>query len=144
MNFVKCRLCREPFHSYGSKVCPACLEQVDKDFFTVRDYIYDNPDEASVDKIAEATGVKEKHIVYLLENDRLSVKGPLGDAHGGITKTGLRCQICGRNISSGKMCENCKGALSKEFGAALSSFDDKKAAAGSYISPRSSRNAGGN
>ncbi|MCL2495912.1 MAG: hypothetical protein FWF04_00670 [Clostridiales bacterium] len=139
MNFVKCKMCREPFSSFGSKVCPACMEQLDKDFFIIRDYIYDHLDECSVEQVAKGTGVKEKHIVYLLEEDRLSAKGSFGNAYGATAKAALRCQICGRNVNSGQICESCKGTLNKELGAALSAIDDKKSANSAYISPRSSR-----
>lgn len=136
MNIVKCKICREPFNSYGGQVCPVCLEQLDKDFFTVRDYIYDHPREASVDQIAEATGIKEKHIVYLLEEGRLSVKGDIAGVNLG---GGLKCQVCGRGINSGTLCESCKGALTKELDSAAASLDVNKNSGGSYVSPRSSK-----
>lgn len=135
MNIIKCKLCREPFQSYGNPVCPVCLEQVDKDFFVVRDYIYDNPSQANIEKIAEATGVKEAHIVYLLEEDRLSTKGGLGGANFGSK---LKCQVCGREISSGNLCDSCKSALTKELGVNTQGGSGNKPG-GSYVSPRSSR-----
>lgn len=135
MNLIKCKICREPFHSYGSTVCPVCMEQLDKDFFVVRDYIYDNPHQASVEQIAEATGINEKHIVHLLEDERLTISGGLSGAGLGA---GLKCRVCGRSISSGTLCESCTGALTRELGSASSALDAKRSA-GNYISPRSSK-----
>jgi predicted amidophosphoribosyltransferase len=128
VDFVKCKLCREPFSSYGSKLCPKCQEQTDKDFIAVREYIYDHAGQASVDEIAAATGVSEKSILYLLEEERLSATGALGAA------AGLRCRVCGKSISSGIICESCKAALVRELDSAASTLslvtDDKKAAKG--------------
>ncbi|MCL1975861.1 MAG: flagellar protein [Firmicutes bacterium] len=128
MDFVKCKLCRAPFFSYGSRLCQDCQERMDKDFITVRDYIYDNPNEASVEKIAEATGVDEKSIIYLLEEDRFAIKGALE------TSALLRCQICGRNISSGSICESCKISLTKDLGAAVNALNDEKKSVKSTVS----------
>jgi predicted amidophosphoribosyltransferase len=121
VDFVKCKLCRAPFFSYGSRLCPQCQEQTDNDFIIVRDYIYDHPNQANVDDIAEATGVSEKSIIYLLEENRLTATGALA------TAAGLRCQICGRNITAGALCESCKAALSKDLDSAATTLNEKKA-----------------
>lgn len=134
MNIIKCKLCREPFHSYGCPICPACSEQVDKDFFTVRDYIEAHPGQAKAEKIAEDTGVKEAHIVYLLEEGRLDTSSGLaGSGMGG----NMKCQVCGRPISIGNLCDSCKSALTKELG--VNNQANSQAKGGSYVSPRSSR-----
>lgn len=122
MDFMKCKICSAPFFSYGSRLCPECQDQVDKDFVTVRDFIYDNPQAASVEKIAAATGVNEKTIIYLLEENRLTASGALASS------AGLRCQICGKNISSGSICASCTAALSKDLGAAAGALKEKKSA----------------
>jgi len=120
MDYRNCKICREPFVSYNSLLCPKCQKQTDKDFITVRDYIYDNPQNASVDKIAEATGVNEKIILYLLEENRLT-------AAGAITETSeLHCRVCGRVVSAGSICDFCRASLVKDLGMAASNLRGKK------------------
>ena len=123
MDFVKCKLCRTPYFSHGSRLCQKCQEQIDIDFVIVRVYIYDHPEEASIEKVAEATGVEEKNIIYLLEEDRLAIKGALS------TSSVLCCQICGKGISVGSICQSCKERLSKDLGAAASDLSDEKKSA---------------
>ena len=113
MDFVKCKLCATPFFSRGSLLCPACQEQIDKDFILVRDYIYDHPQQASVDEVAEATGVAEKNIIYLLEEERLTASVTFN-----TSAVVHRCKFCGREISSGSICERCKSTLTKDLDSA--------------------------
>ena len=120
MEFLKCKLCREPFYSHGNRLCPQCHEQIDKDFIAVRDYIYDHPHNTGVDQIVSATGVSEKSIIYLLEEERLTATGALA------ATSGLRCTICGTTISAGVICESCKAALSNDLSAAASALGEKK------------------
>jgi len=120
MDFAKCKLCRAPFFSYGSRLCPECEGQVDKDFITVRDFIYDHPQHSGIEDIAAATGVSEKTIIYLLEEERIMASGALASS------VGLSCSICGKSISAGTICESCKTSLAKDLGAAASALSEKK------------------
>ena len=122
MDYLKCKLCRDAFFSYGSPLCPKCQEQIDKDFIAVREYIYNHPHQANLEKIAEATGVSEKNIIYLLEEERLSASGDL------VASVGRCCRICGRNITAGSICEPCKTALTKDLSGAASVLSEKKPA----------------
>jgi predicted amidophosphoribosyltransferase len=80
-----------------------------------------------VENIAKATGVNEKNIIYLLEENRLTATGALA------ASSGLRCQICGKNISSGTICDSCTAALTKDLGSAASTLEDKKPKSGSAM-----------
>jgi predicted amidophosphoribosyltransferase len=119
VDFQKCKFCREPFFSHGNRLCQQCQEQIDKDFVTVRDYIYDHPHNAGVDQISSATGVGEKTIIYLLEEDRLTSTAALA------ISAGLRCKICGRNINTGAICDSCKATITKDLDAAASALNEK-------------------
>jgi predicted amidophosphoribosyltransferase len=116
VDFVKCQLCRIPFFSYGGRLCPGCQEQIDKDFIAVRDYIYDHPHQASVEEVATATGVSEKSIVYLLEEERLIATGIIN------ASSGRCCQFCGAKISEGGVCEPCKASLVRDLDSAASAL----------------------
>jgi len=104
MNIIQCTFCKKPFQTLGRKICNECLEQIDKDFITVRDYIYENK-HSDMDKVAEETGVKKQIILYLLKEGRLILDDDSGG--GGV----LFCELCKKPISSGRMCKDCKGKV---------------------------------
>jgi len=97
-------MCNKPFQSIGSKICPDCLNKIDKDFVTVRDYIYENPG-AHMDDVCEETGVEKAVILHLLKEGRLTLDSPDADGM-------LLCEVCKKPISTGRMCDDCKDAVS--------------------------------
>jgi len=78
------------------------LERIDKDFITVRDYIYENKN-AHMDTVSEETGVPKQIILHLLKEGRLVIDAPDG-GNGGM----LFCEVCKKPINTGRMCTDCK------------------------------------
>ena len=113
MNIVQCTYCKKPFQSLGGRICPACLEQIDKDFIVVRDYIYENK-HSNIDKIAEETDVKKSVIIHLLKEGRLIIDSPDGD---GL----LVCEMCKKPINTGRMCKDCMGKVASTMSKNVSS-----------------------
>ena len=103
MNIVQCTFCKKPFASIGGKICPACLEKIDKDFITVRDYIYEHK-HSNIDIIAKETEVPKQVIIHLLKEGRLIIDSPDGD---GL----LVCEMCKKPINTGRMCKECMGKV---------------------------------
>jgi len=93
-------MCSKPFQSLGGRICPECLNKIDQDFITVRDYIYDNP-HSHMDKVSEETGVDKATILYLLKEGRLTLDSP--DSEGALV-----CDMCKKPISTGRLCKECK------------------------------------
>ncbi|MDR2600553.1 MAG: hypothetical protein LBC73_09805 [Oscillospiraceae bacterium] len=120
MTFVQCTFCRKPFTSLGGRICPACNEQIDRDFITVREYIYENK-HSNIDKIAKETEVPKQHIIHLLKEGRLIIDSVDGD---GI----LFCEVCKKPINTGRMCKEC---MSK-----VASTIDKKTSSSSSSRPK--------
>ncbi|MDR2590805.1 MAG: hypothetical protein LBC71_07465 [Oscillospiraceae bacterium] len=120
MTFVQCTFCRKPFTSLGGRICPACNEQIDRDFITVREYIYENK-HSNIDKIAKETEVPKQHIIHLLKEGRLIIDSVDGD---GI----LFCEVCKKPINTGRMCKEC---MSK-----VASTIDKKTSGSSSSKPK--------
>jgi len=89
-----------PFASVGGRICPACNEQIDKDFITVRDYIDEN-NHSNIEGISKETGVSQPVIIYLLKEGRLVIDGPIEG--GGV----LACELCRVPINTGRMCKSC-------------------------------------
>lgn len=118
---LQCRFCNMPFQSLGGKICPNCLDQIDLDFTTIRDYLYEHPGVFDIDRISEETEVKKKFILHLIEEKRLTFSTP----EGGV----FSCRICHRPIEEGTMCDDCKGSLSITLGSTISApekSDEKK------------------
>jgi len=106
MNIRQCAFCTKPFQSIGRKICPECSAKADQDFFTVRDYLYENK-RASIDEVAEETGVSVQTIKHLLKEGRFE----LIDASGVL----LNCEACRKPIKAGRMCKPCKEKVSNEM-----------------------------
>jgi predicted amidophosphoribosyltransferase len=106
MDIIQCSFCKKPFQSFGGRVCNNCHEKIDKDFITVREYIYENK-RADMDKISEETGVPKQIILYLMKEGRLIIDDPDGGKQGI-----LFCEVCKRPINTGRMCKDCKGKVS--------------------------------
>ena len=107
MNIIQCKTCKKPFHSLGSRICHDCLKKIDEDFIIVRDYIYENRN-TRIDKVSEDTGVDKSTILYLLKEGRLTLDNP--DSEGL-----LLCELCKKPISSGRMCDECKGKVASSM-----------------------------
>ncbi|MDR0952173.1 MAG: hypothetical protein LBM18_04545 [Oscillospiraceae bacterium] len=107
LTLVSCKFCKKPFPSYGGRLCPACLKEIDDGYVTVRNYLYQNPEATSVIDIAEQTGVEEDVILYLLKENRLYFKNWTGNSR--------LCQICGIPIGSGTICPTCSGKMQERM-----------------------------
>ena len=101
MNITTCQFCRKPFASLGGRICPACMEQIDKDFITVREYIYEHK-HSNIDRISKETEVPKPIILHLLKEGRLIIDSPDGD---GV----LFCESCKKPINTGRLCKDCMG-----------------------------------
>jgi uncharacterized protein len=98
---IECKQCKKLFQSFGSKVCPNCTEQLEKDFETVKEYLYNNPGANLVD-VTEATGVSEKTVLYYMREGRLAIEG---------ADSSLTCEKCKKPISCGRFCKQCQAEL---------------------------------
>lgn len=127
--FKYCKGCGSLFTSYGSKLCPECMDKEEDEFRVVRDYIWDNPG-GNMKQVAEATEVDLDKIMQWLREERLILKMEEGAE---AFDSGLKCSSCGKNISTGKFCEACKNNLNremqKESGAIKAKLDTQKPAA---------------
>lgn len=109
MDIMQCTICKKPFQSLGRKICNSCLEQIDRDFITVRDYIYEH-ERADIDEVTEETGVKKQVIIHLLKEGRLTIEDK--DGGGGGT---LFCEVCRKPINTGRLCKDCKDKVASRM-----------------------------
>lgn len=113
MNDVRqCRFCGKLYRYIGNKLCPDCVREMDEAQIKVRDYLFDHPG-ADVKEISEGAELEERTVLYLLKEGILSVN------QGAVVASGLRCSMCGKSISVGKMCNGCRTSLGKSLNSVL-------------------------
>ncbi len=112
MAYVRtCRNCRRLFTDYaGRHLCASCMKEEDEIFDRVKEYIRANPG-CTIFSTSEACEVSETLIRQWLREERLEYKEQEG--------TGLYCERCGEPILTGRYCNKCKMALSRELGAIM-------------------------
>ena len=115
-NIQQCRQCRKLFHSFGAAYCAECVEETERDFEKVKQYLYDHP-HANVVEISQDTGVSEKKVFGFLREGRLTV-----DERFGL----LLCEECGQSISSGRFCAVCARRLESDLQSAYVPVSQKK------------------
>ncbi|MFZ5975301.1 MAG: hypothetical protein ACOYU3_07825 [Bacillota bacterium] len=96
-NIRTCRWCRKIYRGYGEHFCPECVEKMDDAFVAIRAYLDDHPN-ANATEIIEATGMEERIVMQLLRDERLSE----------YTNGKKNCEVCNKEIASGKFCDECK------------------------------------
>jgi rubrerythrin len=101
MNVRRCAMCGVLFNSYGTNKCPECIQELDRQFILVREYIYQN-EEADILEISKETGVEGKTILEFLKDGRLTL---------GVESSILVCESCGKPIKTSKYCEECRDRL---------------------------------
>ncbi|HEX3023226.1 MAG TPA: MerR family transcriptional regulator [Lachnospiraceae bacterium] len=108
-----CKRCKKTFTYYGIgyQYCPTCKEKDEEDFQKVKEYIRDHGI-ATVNEVVEETGVDEKRIHEYLREGRLEI--PEGSSYY------LKCERCGKDITSGRFCASCAMSMKKEFTSAIS------------------------
>lgn len=106
----QCDLCRMPFQSLGSKICPKCLDKIEDDLVVIRDYLYDNPGNIGTEKLAKDTGVSRKAIAHLIETGRLEFRQNISTGY---------CSVCREPIYSGTLCEKCAAKVMEDMNKTL-------------------------
>ena len=98
---MMCKQCGKLFQSLGSSNCPVCVEEMDKAFKVVKEYLYDHED-ATVLNVVKDTGVPEKYVLSFLKEGRLDIEN---------SAEILKCEDCGKAITSGRYCISCRNKL---------------------------------
>jgi flagellar operon protein (TIGR03826 family) len=96
-----CPECGRIFGYLGRNLCPECIDKEEKEFQAVRKYVRDHPGSGVFD-VAEAIDIDEEKILQFLRDGRLQSRGFQGT---------LECERCGKKITGGRYCENCRGQM---------------------------------
>lgn len=107
VNVRNCKRCGRLYTYNGIDICPECYRQDEEDFIKIRDYIEAHP-YATMIEISRETQVAIKKIMEFLKEGRLILNSD-------NTNIVLKCERCGKPITTGRFCEECKNNLGKEL-----------------------------
>ena len=100
MDVRVCHGCKKMFqYIAGPTLCPRCRQKEEEMFQTVKDYLRENPG-ANMYEVSQATSVSAALIEKFLREGRLQVSPD--------SPIALACEKCGRRISTGRLCSECK------------------------------------
>lgn len=103
MEVKVCRNCKKLFqYITGPEMCPNCKQLEEELFQKVKAYLKENPGE-SMHIVSEETGVSVSLIEKFLRQGRLEVTPD--------SQIILTCEMCGKKITSGRFCDQCKNEL---------------------------------
>jgi predicted amidophosphoribosyltransferase len=107
MPLSKCPRCEKLFNKTDEGVCPACCEEEEKDFETIRNCLDDHP-EMNAERIAETTGVDIRCVMRMLDRG-LIANVALADA--------VKCGQCGAPAisHSKRLCQACLEKLNQKM-----------------------------
>ncbi len=94
------------FKGVGEYQCEDCGAREYDDYGKVRNYLEKNKG-ANVAEISDNTGVSHKAIREMIKEKRFEVL----DNRGGY----IRCEMCGENITSGRLCSKCEMAYHRKL-----------------------------
>lgn len=96
-----CIECNRVFSHPTNKLCPECLRLRNQEFEAVREYLREHPNALLIDVVTK-TGVRVERIYEFIDEGRLKIVP---------ADVRFRCQVCGAEITSGRICNSCKKQL---------------------------------
>ncbi|RDU22074.1 flagellar protein [Anaerosacchariphilus polymeriproducens] len=107
MDVRNCRECGRLFNYIGGiKLCPDCIEALEKKFADVKEYIYQN-ENCGIREVSDAVGVSVAQIKQWVREERLIFSSKAGSV--------IECELCGAPIVTGKYCQKCKDNMQKQL-----------------------------
>ena len=103
MSIKNCLECGKLCIENPSKLCPDCYSQEEEHERAVGEFLRDTGI-ATIEEIHQATGVKERIIVRMLESGRLFSDGLVG----------YPCEMCRIPIYEGRLCASCGSGLAQQ------------------------------
>ncbi len=105
MGIKNCPECGKLYMENPSGLCPECYAKEEVYEHQIGEYLREHG-KASVEKIHEETGVKEKIILRMIKSGRLLVDG--------ISMISYPCDMCGVPIYEGRICAKCGSSFTKQ------------------------------
>jgi flagellar operon protein (TIGR03826 family) len=111
MDIRNCKRCKRLFnYTDNARFCPACVDAIEQEFQEAKEYIYKHPG-VGIQAISEELDIEVAQIKQWIREERLV----LSDA----SDSGITCESCGANITTGRFCEKCKSQLTNSLSGAI-------------------------
>lgn len=118
MDVRNCKECGRLFNYIGGvKLCPNCIDAIEKKFADVKEYIYQHED-CGIREVSEALDVSAAQIKQWVREERLIFSSKAGSV--------IDCELCGTPIVTGKYCQKCKDNMQKELSSVLDHTTSEK------------------
>ena len=108
MDVRNCPQCGRIYKFTGRALCPKCVQEDEKEFELVKQYLREHPG-ASIAEISEETEIEEQKVISYLRDGRLQLVP-------GQTGILLHCERCDVQILSGRYCDRCLKDIRSGFG----------------------------
>ncbi len=122
MEVSNCRGCGRLFNVItNTRLCPQCIQKLEDKFQEVKVYLEEHPN-SPIDIVSQDNDVSVKQIRQWVREERLAFSE--GSA------VGIECEGCGRQILTGRYCDECKYKVVNNLKSAYEtpkSFEQKKA-----------------
>lgn len=107
MELGNCARCGKVFAKTVRDICLDCYRKEEEDFQKVYKFLQNRKNrQATIHEIVEATGVDEDTIIKFLKQKRLRASD--------FPRLGYPCEKCGKNITEGRLCEDCATYIQSE------------------------------
>ena len=106
LNVEHCPECGSVYQTNLRQLCGACSSKMDADLQACETYLRRNR-KANRKALHEATEVSMKRITRFVRSGRLSVRD--------YPALGYDCELCGEEISTGKLCVDCAVHIQKDI-----------------------------
>ncbi len=118
MDVKNCKSCGRLFNYMGGeKLCPACRDQLEEIFQTVKRYIEEHPG-ANINEVSSECEVSTNQLKQWIREERLTFS-----EDSPIT---IECEQCGAPIRSGRFCDACRGRITNTLSNAYKRTDAPK------------------
>ena len=105
MEFINWRSCGRLFNYIGgTQLCGSCKDKLEVKFQHVKEYLWDNP-KANMKEIAVENDVTTNQLRQWIREERLQLAPD--------SPILLACENCGKNIYTGRFCQECKNKLAR-------------------------------
>lgn len=113
---ISCKICGRFFESEAqSEYCPECKKNDDIMYTKVREFLLEKP-RSSIFTVTSELKIPVKVIKRFLREDRLEIVESNNNF--------LKCERCGKSISSGFYCKECKSVRNQNVGESPAASDN--------------------
>ncbi len=115
-----CGRCKTIFMHGSGDICSSCLTEIEDIMKKVKKFMEEVP-AAGIRQIAEGAKVRERDILFLLREGRLSVR---------VRTDSPICTQCGKRVETGKYCPECAKVIRMQLNKAADSLKEEAGESG--------------